>query len=233
MITASKNGANSEEAVGIREIVQGEGGAVCDAVSETPPQRVQRKERGQEVHWAEPRPQGEGAERRSAECCAQFKVVTPSLVGGLGRPRKAKIGRTGGRVAIGEDRVKDVGKSGRGQSRKNRRAAMGKVASAAVPKRGTYHSVWVLRPRVVAEGSRAEGRFEGLRLVDGGRVATGVGPCWAGDGWRASPVRRSGGRCAANARPELSTHRSGVGRCVVRGRLCRWIEGHRRRRRIR
>jgi hypothetical protein len=50
MITASKNGANSEEAIGVREIVQGKGGAVCDAVSETLPQRVRRKERGQEVH---------------------------------------------------------------------------------------------------------------------------------------------------------------------------------------
>ena len=39
---------------------------------------------------------------------------------------------------------------------------MRKVASAAVPKRGTYRSEWVLRPRVVAEGSWAEGRFEGV-----------------------------------------------------------------------
>jgi hypothetical protein len=31
MITASKNDANSEEAVGVRGIVQGKGGAVCDA----------------------------------------------------------------------------------------------------------------------------------------------------------------------------------------------------------
>ena len=38
-----------------------------------------------------------------------------------------------------------------------RQAAMGKVALAAVP----YRSVWVLRSRVVAEGSWAEGRFEG------------------------------------------------------------------------
>jgi hypothetical protein len=51
------------------------------------------------------------------------EVVTaqerPVLVGGLGRPLKAEIGRPGGRVVIGEDRVGGVGEAGRGQSRTN------------------------------------------------------------------------------------------------------------------
>ena len=67
MIPTSEVGANSEEAIGVRDGTQGKSGTVGDAIREPMPERVRRKERREEVHLAELGPDGEGAERLSAE----------------------------------------------------------------------------------------------------------------------------------------------------------------------
>lgn len=123
--------------------------------------------------------------------------------------------------------VQRVGEPWRQQGREagERRAARGTGASAGALARATTRWVrkaascpgsdefgnlrrWIDSERCVSNGRR--------RCVAGGSIASAACQMGVGVVWRASLVRQAGdrpfGRVAANARRELSTHRSGGGR---------------------
>jgi hypothetical protein len=120
-----------------------------------------------------------------------------------------------GRVARGENGIEGVGKAGRGQvwecggrrwerQRGQRRRGEGLTARFGGVDEGRGQSV-----RGRKGGFRRGGQWRGC---DGGFGPPGTKARWVGGGGRASLVRRSGECGAADARPKLSTHRSGGGR---------------------